>query len=66
MAGKVQYIGQDKQIRCNRCNRGPLAWVQSTKTGKWYLANCVVSQSEEKAMHGICFIEPWNPHKCER
>jgi hypothetical protein len=66
LPGAAFYVPQDKLTRCKRCGYYGVVWVQSTKTGKWYLCNTVLSQSDEKASLGVHYAEPWNPHKCER
>lgn len=47
---------------CKRCGCWRVVWVQSKRTGRYYLASTMPSQRE-----GDWFVvTPWQPHSCEK
>lgn len=56
------YVDAKKLTQCKRCGCPDLAWWQSNKTNRFYLAHTQVSQSEVHERRYIC---PWAPHRCE-
>jgi hypothetical protein len=46
-------------VTCDKCGRGSLAWVQSKKTGKWYLAEGTRGVGVPP---GKVVPVSWNPH----
>lgn len=41
----------DKTARCRRCGSGRVGWVQSTRSGKWYLAFATPTHSVQVDGH---------------
>jgi hypothetical protein len=65
MTGAAYYVGASKRVICKRCGAGNLIWVQSKKTTKYYLAETMGSQSDNKAAADIRVAMPWMPHQCK-
>lgn len=57
-----------QMAKCQRCGQQKLAWVQSKRTGKWYLAH---TQSYHGMHHGNGYspggtsVLAHKPHKCD-
>lgn len=61
----------DGLTTCKRCGERHCAWVQSKKTGRFYLADAmetkvrVGSSGNGSYRVGGLDVRPWQPHKCD-
>lgn len=49
---------------CKRCGSTGVAWVQSKRTGRHYLALATVGTSRDGSNYGKVIVYPQTPHDC--